>query len=71
MIKIPMIKMLIDVLTWMVVNPWWPFLIFPLVFGFAVFMTWHDICRKKNLEADPIRMTNAEYHDFNYKRFQK
>ena len=53
------------------VNPMWILLIFPLVFGTGLVCVWRDHRKQKKLEADPINMTDTEYHNFNWKRFKK
>lgn len=62
-----------EFMTWLVteINPMWVLLMFPMIIGLGAFSVWRENRRQKKLEANPNRMTNAEYKTFNRKRFSK
>jgi hypothetical protein len=61
-----------EFMTWLASqNPVWVFLIFPIIFGSVALSCWRDHLKQKKLEADPIRMTDGQYQNFNAKRMRK
>jgi hypothetical protein len=52
-------------------SPGWIFLIFPLLFGSVALSCWRDHLKQQKLEANPHRMDNGEYRNYNNKRFRK
>ena len=58
-------------MTWVLQNPWLIFMTIPGLLVCIVFSFWNDNRKEKKLEADPIHMTDTEYHNFNWKRFKK
>jgi hypothetical protein len=61
-----------EFMTWLASqSPGWIFMIFPLIFGSVALSCWRDHRRQMKLEADPIRMTDGQYQNFNAKRMRK
>jgi len=52
-------------------NPAWIFMIFPVIFACAFASVAWTIRKEKQLEANPHRMDECEYKDYNLKRFRK
>jgi hypothetical protein len=52
-------------------NPFWIFMIFPLLFGTIALQCWWECRKEDKLEANPHRMNEGQYTNLNNKRFTR